>query len=581
MTDPSNILPDLVEQCGQLYTLPGVAMRVLELTSNPTVDAAALRACIENDPALTAKLLKVVNSSLFGLSRQVSDLNQALALLGVKPLKLLVLGFSLPDALFTELAGDVLGVYWRHTLTKSITSRELSQNWWKLAGDEAFLAGLLQDLGLLALIQQLGEPMVAFLNRVEAEGVNLLEAERDVFGFDHTTLSARLLSSWNLPTTLVSGVQAPPNLDAARQMATTNLQRVLFMSELLTQLLVRRPAGVARQLRDAMRAMRVGDPEKLGLLISDLEPKVDQLAEVLSLSLNDGTDYTQILALAQRQMAEISVEAAAELNERALESRERLQKQDEVRTLNQVVRELSQRMRQSRGQGRGHERDQETRETQASHPAEQQDSRAAEPAQVISSEAPKAQETGESNQRRDNESGPQRPRRERLEGKPADRPLAVDDPGFLGALAVAAARCRQVRTSLSLLLAELDGVSAIAFAMGADEAEQCLAYFQRQCTLLGPPGVNCVQTREGHFAVILPDCERKQAVELGQGLIAAMRNHPDGNTSPWPVSVAIGVANVDVPPRNFQQREMITAADRCLYAARAAGGGIVKSIAMY
>ena len=70
-------------------------MKVLELTDDPRLDTRTLKECIENDPALTGKLLRVVNSSLFGLSREVSDLNQALALLGTKPLKLLVLGFSL------------------------------------------------------------------------------------------------------------------------------------------------------------------------------------------------------------------------------------------------------------------------------------------------------------------------------------------------------------------------------------------------------------------------------------------------------------------------------------------------------
>src|SRR5262245_54334406 len=112
MTDNSATLEQLVKRTGELYSLPAVAMEVLELTNQPKVDAAKLKACIERDPALTTKLLRVVNSSLFGLKQQVSDLNQALALLGIKPLKLLVLGFSLPDALFTDVAGDVLSRYW-------------------------------------------------------------------------------------------------------------------------------------------------------------------------------------------------------------------------------------------------------------------------------------------------------------------------------------------------------------------------------------------------------------------------------------------------------------------------------------
>ena len=95
-------LDEIVRRARGLYSLPAVAMEVLQLTSTETVDTRALKQCVENDPALTARLLRVVNSSLFGLSSQVSDLNQALALLGIKPLKLLVLGFSLPDRLLSR-----------------------------------------------------------------------------------------------------------------------------------------------------------------------------------------------------------------------------------------------------------------------------------------------------------------------------------------------------------------------------------------------------------------------------------------------------------------------------------------------
>ncbi len=74
-------LDQLAARLGHLYSLPGVAMQVLQLTRDPYVDTRALKECIENDPAISSRILRVVNSSLFGLSREVSDLNQALALL--------------------------------------------------------------------------------------------------------------------------------------------------------------------------------------------------------------------------------------------------------------------------------------------------------------------------------------------------------------------------------------------------------------------------------------------------------------------------------------------------------------------
>ena len=126
MIDSATTLDQLAARSGQLYSLPSVAMQVLQLTRNPDVDTRALKECIENDPAIASRILRVVNSSLFGLSREVSCLSQALALLGLKPLKLLVLGFSLPSGLFLDVESKTLLWYWKHTLTKAVAGRELS-----------------------------------------------------------------------------------------------------------------------------------------------------------------------------------------------------------------------------------------------------------------------------------------------------------------------------------------------------------------------------------------------------------------------------------------------------------------------
>ncbi|MCA9261018.1 MAG: HDOD domain-containing protein, partial [Planctomycetales bacterium] len=200
------MIDQIVGRAGSLYTLPAVAVEVLDLTNNPEVDLAALKTCIERDPALVVKLLRVVNSSLFGLSREVSDLNQALAMLGVKPLKLLVLGFSLPENLFAEVASEQLAWYWNTTLARAVAARELSEQLLGQSGDDAFLAGLLQDIGALVLLGELKEPYARFLAEVTANSADLHRLEVASLGFDHTELSAALLERWNMPTTLVAAI---------------------------------------------------------------------------------------------------------------------------------------------------------------------------------------------------------------------------------------------------------------------------------------------------------------------------------------------------------------------------------------
>src|SRR5262245_12210137 len=212
-TETVGLVQQFVERTGQLYSLPAAAAEVLRLTGEPRIDPRALKQCIETDPALAARVLRVVNSSLFGPSRQVTDLGQALTLLGIRPLKMLVLGFSLPKELFAGLEAEVLARYWRLALVKAVAARELAEGLWRLPGDEPFLAGLVQDIGMLALIQQLGEPYQKLLIHVQTYGGSVLDRELETLGFDHLVLSARLLSHWGLPASLCAAISLPPDED--------------------------------------------------------------------------------------------------------------------------------------------------------------------------------------------------------------------------------------------------------------------------------------------------------------------------------------------------------------------------------
>src|SRR5204862_2819180 len=122
MSEVTSQLEEIASRAITLYSRPTVAMELVRLAEEPRVDARALKECVAQDPALTCKVLRVVNSSLYGLNRPVVDLNQAIGLIGIKPLKLLVLGFTLPDALFAEVAARELQWYGTSTLTRAVAA---------------------------------------------------------------------------------------------------------------------------------------------------------------------------------------------------------------------------------------------------------------------------------------------------------------------------------------------------------------------------------------------------------------------------------------------------------------------------
>lgn len=566
MTQPHVILDRLVGRAGQLYSLPAVAMKVLELAANPQLDTHALRDCIENDPALATRILRVVNSSLFGLSRQVSDLNQALTLLGTKPLKLLVLGFSLPDGLYSGVAADVLGQYWRHTLTKAVAAREISETLWRQPGDDAFLAGLLQDIGMLLLIQVLGEPYQQFLRRAQASGRDLVELETETMGFDHTALSARILAHWRLPDALARNVSWKDLREAAAAptRGESPLPHVLRLAELTARLLADGRPEVLGELLAAGAECRGLTQAQLEALVAELEHKVAQLADVLRLELPKGRDYRDVLVEAHLRLAEVAAEAAGELLARSRSSREPSAESQglahDMHALSEAVAHFARRPG--------------PRPVASGPPAPQCGPVA--PAATGPRSAPAMAAAGPT-------SVPTAAPRKTARVALAQLSGAEPDPGLLGRLAATVGACRQARCPLSLLLAEPECPDEVLLSRGVDGAEDLRRLLQDACLGLDQDDLVCLPHGEWGFAVVLPGCDRQRAVRLGNQLIERMRRVPPRWTLAGRRGVALGVgaASVAMPPKNFPAHELLDAAARCLYGSHASGGGVVKSIEIY
>ncbi|NZA26052.1 GGDEF domain-containing protein [Luteimonas sp. SJ-92] len=198
--------PELEAQlgrCRDLPTPPGVALRVIELAQDPAADLTATAEAISLDPALSARILRIANSPLFASAsrRSSATVSQALALLGLNAALSLALGFSLAA---TMRGGDQVAAererFWRRSVLGAMASRLLGEQAGLERLEELMLAGLLQDIGALALMQALPE-RYAELGGGPA-GVPALERERALFGADHAEVGAWLAARWNLPAYL-------------------------------------------------------------------------------------------------------------------------------------------------------------------------------------------------------------------------------------------------------------------------------------------------------------------------------------------------------------------------------------------
>lgn len=193
----------VVARVGDIPAMSEVVLEVMELTEDPNVAISEVSCVIERDPALTIKLLKVSNSSFYGMRQVVGTLKLALVILGVREVRNIVLGISVLDA-FTAGADPIMkqGGLWQHSVTVAGITKRLG-NYLELSFQgEDFIAGLLHDIGKLVLWKQLGEDYKDIYKAAAVKNINLYELEFENFGFDHADAAGALGELWDLPPSL-------------------------------------------------------------------------------------------------------------------------------------------------------------------------------------------------------------------------------------------------------------------------------------------------------------------------------------------------------------------------------------------
>jgi two-component system, cell cycle response regulator len=190
-------------RCPTLPTLPAVAVRVLELTQDNNISLDDLAEAIHNDQALAAKILRTVNSSFYGLRKPCSTIGQALVMLGLATVKSLALGFSLVSTLSDGADEEFDHIaYWRRGLYTAVAAKCIAHEAGLALEDEAFLGGLLQDMGMMAMYQGLGQ---AYLRVIVAAGDHrdLVRSELASIELQHPDVGAMLAERWKLPPELL------------------------------------------------------------------------------------------------------------------------------------------------------------------------------------------------------------------------------------------------------------------------------------------------------------------------------------------------------------------------------------------
>jgi len=197
-----------VKGVDKLVSLPEVCFMVNDLVNDPNSDIAQIGNVISQDPDLTARLLKLVNSSYYGFEAPVDTVTRAIMMVGLRDLQSMVWASSAVET-FNHLspADANMAGFWRHSIFCAVTARILARECHVLHPERLFVAGLLHDIGRLLIFHKLPEKAQAIFD-TEKNSLNcdLTEIEREVLGFDHAEIGEALGKSWGLPDSLVYSI---------------------------------------------------------------------------------------------------------------------------------------------------------------------------------------------------------------------------------------------------------------------------------------------------------------------------------------------------------------------------------------
>lgn len=187
-----------------LGAMPEVLGRLAQTMDNPGASPLEVADIIQNDPGLAAKLLKVVNSALYGFPQRIETISRAVTVIGVQQLAALALGLTVMG-LFKNIPKDLLDIkeFWRHCLACACGARALASALGLPNTERYFVAGLLHDVGLLLFILHAPEHVRRVLSEVRMSQDSFTSTEQRILGVDHCMAGAALLSSWKLPSSLV------------------------------------------------------------------------------------------------------------------------------------------------------------------------------------------------------------------------------------------------------------------------------------------------------------------------------------------------------------------------------------------
>lgn len=279
---------ELLEKLNDIPTLPVVAMKVNELINDPKSSSADIAEVLKKDQVLTAKILRLVNSSYYSIPGGVTDVQRALAFLGFNTLSQLVLGISV-FSVFTRGDSDEFSMpeFWKHALATAVCTELLAKKRNYPKPEEAFTCGLLHDIGKLVLHEIDADRLQAIIKETKARGSTFVEVEREWELPGHSFLGEMIATKWGLPMSIRLAIRYHHFDVSKMDSILSSMKPVIQMVRLANQIVVRAMIGKSGDCSegeitpDMLKPLEM-NPEDIDKVISELDNEMHRAGALLN-----------------------------------------------------------------------------------------------------------------------------------------------------------------------------------------------------------------------------------------------------------------------------------------------------------
>jgi len=292
----------------QLPSLPAVAMQVLDLARREDARIADIAKLIQNDVALSTKILRTVNSSFYGLPKQVSTISHALVILGLQSVKTLALGFSLLASIKSR-KGDNFDyeLFWRRSIYSAVSARLLARKVNLPEIEEAFICALLADMGSLVMHRVMGDQYDKVYARAHDDQLQLVQLCRATFDLDHAQVGGMLAETWGMPPLLAEPIRRHHSVDEA-PLDLRKLAEVVYCGVLCGQVFaVGHGTGTLGQASAQLTERFNLSSAQITALLTEIHQHTLEMSGLFDLNLGAGRSYQDIMSEATQVLSDLTL----------------------------------------------------------------------------------------------------------------------------------------------------------------------------------------------------------------------------------------------------------------------------------